>query len=87
MSSMIACGAASPEEPLTPPQHKLTNYRRQGEPYMRRNQLLRDETAATAIEYGLIAALIAVACIMAFQALGLSLVNIFETATNAMAGR
>jgi len=39
---------------------------------MRRNQLLRDETAATAIEYGLIAALIAVACIMAFQALGLS---------------
>jgi len=54
---------------------------------MRRNQILRDETAATAIEYGLIAALIAVACIMAFQALGLSLVDIFETATNAMAGR
>lgn len=54
---------------------------------MRRNHFLRDETAATAIEYGLIAALIAVACIMAFQALGLNLINIFETASNAMAGR
>ena len=53
---------------------------------MRRN-LVHDETAATAIEYGLIAALIAVACIIAFQALGLNLTNIFETATNAMAGR
>lgn len=48
--------------------------------------LTRDETAATAIEYGLIAALIAVACIMAFQTLGLNLATIFGTATNAMAG-
>jgi len=54
---------------------------------MRQHHLIADETAATAIEYGLIAALIAVACIMAFQALGLNLVTIFETATNAMAGR
>ena len=53
---------------------------------MRRRNLIRDETAATAIEYGLIAALIAVACIMAFQALGLNLANIFNTATNAMGG-
>lgn len=49
--------------------------------------LIRDETAATAIEYGLIAALISVACIMAFQSLGLNLADIFTTATNAMAGR
>jgi pilus assembly protein Flp/PilA len=54
---------------------------------MRGRDFIGDETAATAIEYGLIAALIAVACIMAFQALGLNLANIFGTATNAMAGR
>ena len=34
------------------------------------NKLLRDEQGATAIEYGLIAALIAVAAITAMQALG-----------------
>lgn len=56
------------------------------ESVMRHRNLIRDETAATAIEYGLIAALIAVACIMAFQALGLNLATIFTTATNAMAG-
>lgn len=54
---------------------------------MRHRNLIRDETAATAIEYGLIAALISVACIMAFQSLGLNLADIFTTATNAMAGR
>lgn len=53
---------------------------------MRYRNLIRDETAATAIEYGLIAALISIACIMAFQALGLNLANIFQTATNAMKG-
>ena len=46
--------------------------------------LARDEKGATAIEYGLIAALIAVACIMAFQMLGLELANIFQTITAAM---
>ncbi|MCX8475326.1 MAG: Flp family type IVb pilin [Sphingomonas sp.] len=54
---------------------------------MHNRNLIRDETAATAIEYGLIAALISVACIMAFQSLGLNLADIFTTATNAMAGR
>ena len=34
------------------------------------NRLLRDEQGATAIEYGLIAALIAVAAITAMQSLG-----------------
>ena len=34
------------------------------------NKLLRDEQGATAIEYGLIAALIAVAAITAMQSLG-----------------
>ncbi len=41
------------------------------------NKLLRDEQGATAIEYGLIAALIAVAAITAMGALGNSLSNTF----------
>ena len=49
-------------------------------------RLFEDQAGATAIEYGLIAALIALACVIAFQTLGLDLVNIFTTATNAMAG-
>jgi pilus assembly protein Flp/PilA len=40
--------------------------------------LLRDESGATAIEYGLIAALISLACIIAFQSLGLNLVDVFN---------
>ena len=40
-------------------------------------QLLRDESGATAIEYGLIAALVAVAIIVALTALGSSLDNLF----------
>ncbi|MXP40911.1 Flp family type IVb pilin [Altererythrobacter soli] len=50
-------------------------------------QLLRDETAATAIEYGLIAALISLACVIAFEMLGLNLADVFNTITDAMAGR
>ena len=49
--------------------------------------LFADQNGATAIEYGLIAALIALACIIAFQSLGLNLVDIFTTITNALAGR
>lgn len=49
-------------------------------------RLIADDTAATAIEYGLIAALIAMACIIAFQSLGLNLADIFIKAANAMAG-
>ncbi len=39
---------------------------------------IKDEDGATAIEYGLIAALVAVACIGALTAMGDSLVGIFE---------
>ncbi len=42
-------------------------------------QLLKDESGATAIEYGLIAALIAVAAITAFQLVGTNLSSIFNT--------
>ncbi|MEM6475694.1 MAG: Flp family type IVb pilin, partial [Pseudomonadota bacterium] len=47
------------------------------------NKLARDEQGATAIEYGLIAALIAVAAIAAMQSLGGQLNDTFsEVATN-----
>jgi pilus assembly protein Flp/PilA len=49
-------------------------------------RLIRDTRGATAIEYGLIAALISLAAIIAFQMLGLDLANVFTTATNAMRG-
>ena len=42
-------------------------------------KLLKDENGATAIEYGLIAALIAVAAIAAFRLVGTNLSSIFNT--------
>ena len=50
------------------------------------NKLFRDEAGATAIEYGLIAALIAVAAITAMQGLGSELQTTFNTTSSAMAG-
>lgn len=50
----------------------------------RGTRLLRDQSGATAIEYGLIAALISLACIIAFQALGLNLETIFTTINDAL---
>ena len=41
--------------------------------------LLADEGGATAIEYGLFAALISIACIIALQTLGLNLAEVFDT--------
>lgn len=46
--------------------------------------LLADEQGATAIEYGLIAALIAVAAITAMGALGNSLSNTFKLVSTSM---
>lgn len=42
-------------------------------------RILADTSGATAIEYGLIAALIAVAAIAAFQLVGTNLSSIFNT--------
>ena len=50
------------------------------------NKLLKDEQGATAIEYGLIAALIAVAAITAMNSLGGELSNTFTTVSDEMAG-
>jgi len=47
--------------------------------------LIKDKKGATAIEYGLIAALIAVAAITAMQGLGNQLKTTFNTAANEMA--
>ena len=47
-------------------------------------KVLRSTRAATAIEYGLIAALIAVAAIAAMQGLGNQLKTTFSKATTAM---
>jgi pilus assembly protein Flp/PilA len=49
------------------------------------NKLFRNEDGATAIEYGLIAALIAVAAISAMQGLGDQLSATFETTSSTMA--
>jgi pilus assembly protein Flp/PilA len=47
-------------------------------------QLLRDESGATAIEYGLIAALVSVAAIVALQNLGGSLETMFSTVSTSL---
>ena len=47
--------------------------------------LVRDEAGATAIEYGLIAALIAVVAIAAMQGLGNQLSSTFTTVSTKMA--
>ena len=47
-------------------------------------KLLRDEQGATAIEYGLIAALIAVAAITAMQSLGTSLNTTFSSVSTCL---
>lgn len=48
------------------------------------NKLAQDEQGATAIEYGLIAALIAVAAITAMQSLGGELSETFTTVSTQM---
>lgn len=48
------------------------------------NKLLRDEAGATAIEYGLIAALIAVAAIAGMGALGTQLGRTFNSVGNTL---
>jgi pilus assembly protein Flp/PilA len=49
-------------------------------------KLIKDEKGATAIEYGLIAALIAVAAVTAMGSLGQTIGNTFNNVSNAMEG-
>ena len=48
------------------------------------SKLMKNEDGATAIEYGLIAALIAVAAIVAMGSLGGNLSNTFNKVSNSM---
>jgi len=48
------------------------------------NRLIKDESGATMIEYGLIAALISVAAIVALTAMGGSLQTMFNTVSTAL---
>jgi pilus assembly protein Flp/PilA len=48
------------------------------------NNLIKDESGATAIEYGLIAALIAIAIIAALTALGGALSNLFSEVSDTV---
>jgi len=47
-------------------------------------RLLGSDLGATALEYGLIAALLSLACLIAFLSLGLDLVAIFDTVSAAL---
>ena len=49
-------------------------------------RLLNEDSGATAIEYGLIVALIAVTAIAAMQTLGNEFSNTLDTASTAMSG-
>lgn len=49
-------------------------------------RFVKDESGATAIEYGLIAALVAVAIIAAAQLLGTEISSIFTRIANRLAG-
>lgn len=46
--------------------------------------LIKDESGATAIEYGLIAALVSVAAIVALENMGTSLDNMFTTVSGKL---
>ena len=48
--------------------------------------VLKDESGATAIEYGLIAALVSVAAIAALTAMGTSLETMFNRVSNELSG-
>lgn len=50
------------------------------------NRLIKDESGATAIEYGLIAGLVAVAIIAALTALGGSLDSLFTSVSGELDG-
>ena len=47
-------------------------------------KIFKDESGATAIEYGLIAALVSVAAIIALQAMGGSLRDMFQTVADLL---
>jgi pilus assembly protein Flp/PilA len=64
---------------------KVSQIDKAREPSMTKlRNFLRDENGATAIEYGLIAACISVAIIIAVQTVGTNLNNVFTNVSNAL---
>ena len=60
---------------------------RQGDGKLRNlKDLLRDDRGATAIEYGLLLALLAIAMLAALSRLGFTLTSLFETIAAALGG-
>jgi pilus assembly protein Flp/PilA len=53
---------------------------------MMMNRLLRDEKGATAIEYGLLVALISLACTIAFLSIGVNMSEMFFYISDKIAG-
>jgi pilus assembly protein Flp/PilA len=45
---------------------------------------LRDESGATAVEYGLVVALVSIAAIVSLQSLGMTIVNLLESVNDAL---
>jgi pilus assembly protein Flp/PilA len=45
---------------------------------------LRDESGATALEYGLLLSLVSIGAIVSLQSLGLSIVNLLESVNDAL---
>ncbi len=54
--------------------------------YLATRRFLRDEEGVTAIEYGLIAALVGVACVVALGLLGTGLQTLFNKVTGCLDG-
>jgi pilus assembly protein Flp/PilA len=74
------------ETPLVYLDHmKVSQIDKAREPSMiKLRNFLRDDNGATAIEYGLIAACISVAIIIAVQTVGTNLNNVFTNVSNAL---
>ncbi|MCW2380899.1 pilus assembly protein Flp/PilA [Sphingobium sp. B2D3B] len=51
------------------------------------DRLRANERGATAVEYGLNAALVSLACVMAFLSLGINLSELFFGISNSLSGR
>ena len=49
-------------------------------------RFLKDEEGVTMVEYGLLAALISIVCIVAITAIGTNLNVVYQTICNALAG-
>jgi pilus assembly protein Flp/PilA len=85
-SALTSNSAALPRVRLDPDRPIRHGRRRTKEPVMQNlfTRFAKNESGATAIEYGLIAALISVACITIMGTLGTNLKNTFTNVANKL---